>query len=146
MKVFLAAPFTQLLRDDVPGIGHYRSLLSQIIGLLEEAQIDVHSSHKREQWGAALDKPEIALRTDLDEIFRSDLLVAILGSPPSPGVQLEIGFAIALNKMILVLSKKGAFIPYLNRGFSIFPNVTLLEYSDDLDLIALVKKYVSTAR
>jgi nucleoside 2-deoxyribosyltransferase len=144
MKIFLAAPFTQLLEPDGAGIGRFRAIIREVMTIIEEAGHSVVCAHEREEWGLRLDTPARALKLDLTEIEISDVLLAIVGSPPSPGVQLEIGFAIAKQRKMVVCVKLGDFVPYLLRGIDSLPSVVLLEYSQETDLLAKLRDYFSS--
>jgi nucleoside 2-deoxyribosyltransferase len=141
-RLFLAAPFTQLLQTSgqTATMGNYRRVLEGLIDLFDANNIEVFNAHKREEWGAKLEQPAKALSYDLDEISRSDLIVAIIGAPPSPGVQLEIGYAIALKKPIILLIKNNEFVPYLARGLGIITPIKEIGYDNDDDILQLLKK------
>jgi hypothetical protein len=128
--VFLSAPFTQLLQDQGGGLpAETRGHLESIIDRLEARGWSVDNAHRRERWGAALDRPLAALTADLKGIETADTLVAIIGSPPSPGVQLEIGFALARGKEILLVVGRDDPIPYLIRGVIDRESVVLVRRS-----------------
>jgi nucleoside 2-deoxyribosyltransferase len=145
-RVFLAAPFTQLIpRNGEPLPDVVKSRLLSLIHVVEhEFNLQVHCAHQRERWGQDLDPPGLALERDIDEITRADVLVAILGSPPSPGVQFELGYAIALGKRILILKQKDQFVPYLNRDLDARANIRSLAYERDEEVTAIVRKYLET--
>ncbi|MBZ0139952.1 MAG: nucleoside 2-deoxyribosyltransferase [Pseudorhodoplanes sp.] len=134
--VFLAAPLTQLLnsKNGDQSIGSFSSVLAEIIDVFESRSLTVFNAHRRESWGRSLEAPDVALKKDLDEILRSDVVVAIIGSPPSPGVQLEIGYSLALNKPILLLVKNGEFVPYLNRRMGLAGTALTIVYERDEDI------------
>jgi nucleoside 2-deoxyribosyltransferase len=140
-RLFLAAPFTQLLQSTGPtaALGNYRHILEGVIELFDANNIEVFSAHKREEWGEKLEQPAKALNYDLDEISRSDLVVAIIGAPPSPGVQLEIGYAIALKKPIVLLLKKNEFVPYLTRGLGALIPTKEIWYDHDSQIAQILK-------
>lgn len=135
MKVFLAAPFTGLI-DPLTGRvqANFVNELNEIIMHLSSNGCQVISAHEREEWGADLDHPDTALRLDLDGIENCDLLIAVVGDPPSPGVQLEIGYALALKKPIILILHPDQFIPYLLRKPDASFNVQTIR-SDDLSAI-----------
>jgi len=113
--VFVAAPLTQTLNADTGRVAEqYRAWLEGVIGALEEAGHKVISAHVREKWGERLDAPTTALKTDLDELRRADAVVAHVGSPPSPGVQFELGAATSLRIPVVLLFDSGRPRPYLN--------------------------------
>jgi len=141
-RLFLAAPFTQLLQTtgQTTTVGNYRRVLEGLIDLFDVNNIETFNAHKREEWGAKLEQPAKALSYDLDEISRSDLIIAIIGAPPSPGVQLEIGYAIALKKPIILLVKNNEFVPYLARGLGIMTPIKEIGYDNDDEIVQLLKK------
>lgn len=130
--VFLSAPFTQLLTGDgLPPV--IRERLDAIIDHLEAEKWFVGNAHKREEWGRRLDSPYTAVNADLKEIDGAGVMVAILGSPPSPGVQLEIGFALARHKKLVVIADVDDPMPYLIRGVIERESVVLIRQPDGQD-------------
>ncbi len=128
MKLFLSAPLTQYLA--MPGrttLDDFRTEWTRLTEVLEAAGHDVFSAHRRESWGADLDLPGPALSADLAGLDESDLVIAYVGSPPSPGVQLELGYAVARQKSLVVFVDRGQAAPYLVRGL---PTVTEAEIVD----------------
>src|ERR1051326_6691041 len=83
--IFLSAPFTQLMTEKGLPTG-IREHLNFVIDHLEADGWSVDNAHKRERWGASLDSPFTAVASDLKGIENAQILIAILGSPPSPGV------------------------------------------------------------
>lgn len=130
MKIFLAAPLTSYM-DAKTGVLDSRvaTCLRRIIEALRSSGHQVRNAHEVEDWGRALAAPGIALKRDLADLDKSDILVAILGDPPSPGVQLEIGYALANSLPVLLLAQNEAQVPYLLRDFS------LVRYGDCDDAI-----------
>ena len=141
-RVFLAAPFTQLVRREngTDTIGSFKAVLQGVIELFESKNLHVFNAHRREAWGQSLENPKQALSRDLEEMARADLVVAIVGSPPSPGVQLELGYAIAFQKPILVLCKRGDFVPYLNGGLDAVTPSKFLEYDHESQISDLLRR------
>ena len=126
-KIFLAAPFTQYLKEGVfdPEV---KTGLESIYNNLLEDGYQVFSAHTKEDWGKDLDAPPTALPRDLNELSDCDLLVAFIGSPASPGVQMEIGAAIILRKPIIYLVERGKEAPYLLNGLSVVTKSQLINY------------------
>lgn len=134
--IFLSAPFTQLLTEKgLPP--KMRERLNALINHLEAEGWAVGNAHKREGWGRELDSPYSALTADLEGIDAAGTVVAILGSPPSPGVQLEIGFALARHKRLILIADYLDPMPYLIRGAVEQDSVVLIqerEPSNDYEL------------
>lgn len=123
--LFLSGPFTQLLEGNgLPA--EFRERLTAVIDHLEARGWSVDNAHRRERWGASLDSPYSAVTADLEGIEKAEVLVAFLGIPPSPGVQLEIGFALARNKRIVVIADDYDQMPYLIRGIVEEDSVVLI--------------------
>lgn len=119
-KIFLAAPFTQTM-DHASGKvqNQFKEDLQSVYLALKNKGYEIFSAHVREKWGDALEDPATALVRDLSELRESDVVVAFIGSPPSPGVQMELGSAITMNKPILYLVREGDTAPYLLDGIPI---------------------------
>ena len=130
MQIFLAAPFTQMLDSDGAFEPRFRGELAQLQIYLEELGHDVFSAHSREKWGEALDTPGGALAIDLAQIDRCDALVAVIGNPPSPGVQLELGYAIAMKKPLVLVADPLGDQPYLVDGIPPLTSATLIRVTN----------------
>ena len=129
MIIFLAAPFTAKIQKNNNSIPHdYRDWLKTIIETLRSEGHDVICAHERENWGKEIDTPKVALQQDWDAISESDILVAYIGDPPSPGVQMEIGYASALGKTIVLLHKYDEYLPYLNSGLKKMPRTVYIRF------------------
>jgi nucleoside 2-deoxyribosyltransferase len=127
--IFLSAPFSQLLtKDGLPA--ETRERLVAVIDHLEAEGWSVDNAHKRERWGTSLDSPYRAMTADLKGIDDAGIVVAILGSPPSPGVQLEIGFALARKKKLVLIADTDDPMPYLIRGVVERASVILIRSTD----------------
>lgn len=125
--IFLSAPMTQFVSGDLAKMDEFRTQWTQVAHALELGGHRVISAHEREAWGADLDDPESALAADLEGLQKSDLVVAYVGEPPSPGVQLELGYAIAKHKRIVTFIKRGQTEPYLVHGLHVLPDTQVVE-------------------
>jgi nucleoside 2-deoxyribosyltransferase len=133
--VFLSAPFSQLLTDK--GLPEeFRKRLEEIIQHLEAKGWSVGSAHEREAWGEKLDSPYKAVNADLQGIEDASALVAILNSPPSPGVQMEIGFALARGKKLVLVGSPNETMPYLIRGVKERESVVTVPDAEDIHELA----------
>jgi hypothetical protein len=145
-SAFLSAPFTALLDAHD---GRYpqseRQTIETIYDRLTARGWTIHNAHRRERWGDSIDTPYSALVKDLEAIDDSEQLVAIVGDPPSPGVQLEIGFALARGKRILVICGRPGGLPYLMRGVIEHESATFIsseQHGDDHRLAELVVEHL----
>lgn len=99
----------QLLRADRI---EYLSALRQ--AFLEKGMA-VFSAHHNEDWGCSWLPPEICTPADFLAVQRSDVVCALLGQSLSPGVLVELGWASALGKPVVILAGDGP-LPQLVRG------------------------------
>lgn len=112
MRIFLAFPFTFKLQGKGLLPGEYILELTQLKKGLEKMGHTVKMAHEREKWGEELLPPEICTKLDFDDISKSDLVVAYPGNPPSGGVHIELGWASALGKQIIIIKKnKDSYSP-----------------------------------
>jgi nucleoside 2-deoxyribosyltransferase len=105
LRVFLAAPFTQLI-DSRDGLvdASSRSDLRAMYDALAARGYSVFLAHEREAWGKELMTPEECTPLDFAEMEKADVVCAHLGNPPSLGVQIELGWASSLRKPMLILT------------------------------------------
>lgn len=142
MRVFLAAPFTAMV-ETVDGRTllalPFADLLATLLATLRARGCTVTSSHERERWGADIYAPERALAADLEQIRLADLLVALIGDPPSPGVQMELGHALAFSKPIAAFhTQPFERLPHLTKGMASRAEVTITRYDSAEELVNLV--------
>ncbi|GAB2537628.1 nucleoside 2-deoxyribosyltransferase [Nocardia heshunensis] len=106
--VFVAGPFYKLV-DPVTGAmrAEDRERFEWLIDYFEGRGCLVYNAHRREHWGEAFLEPDDFTRLDYEEIATADLLVAVPGPPASLGTHIELGWASALGKPILLLLERG---------------------------------------
>jgi hypothetical protein len=137
--VFLGGPFKASV-DPATGTlrAAERTRLESVIARLESDGYEVHNAHRREGWGAAFLTPEECTRLDFEEISASDVFVAFPGAPASPGTHVEIGWASALGKPVVLLLEDGAEYAFLVRGLHTVADVVALPVGPDSDVAGLV--------
>ncbi|MGV3662997.1 MAG: nucleoside 2-deoxyribosyltransferase [Prosthecobacter sp.] len=146
MKIFLAAPFTT---NVITGKGleeGFAALLRRLIKELRDSGHEVFSAHEREQWGRAIDPAEKALQDDLSELRAADVVIALIGDPPSPGVQMELGGALILEKPILALVEMGSERPYLLAGMHQVTTALVREYESIEKILTHIKEFFATLK
>lgn len=131
-KIFLAGPFKSLV-DSNTGVMSDASigLFSVIIDYFEERGWEVHSAHRRENWGRDFMTPDECTLQDYGEIARCDYFVAFPGSPASPGTHMELGWASALRKPVIMLLQAEKTYAYLVQGLRQITQVESIEYNDN---------------
>lgn len=128
-KIFLAAPFHSYMdykkgkmRED--RIQQIRSLLKYF----REKGYIVESAHERERWGEDWYTPEVCTPLDFKQVESSDFLIAMPGNPPSGGVHVELGWASALGKKVILLLEEGANYTNLVLGLEELTSVEFVYY------------------
>ncbi|WJV53691.1 nucleoside 2-deoxyribosyltransferase [Pectobacteriaceae bacterium CE90] len=131
-RMFLAGPFKSLVNSR-SGIMSDESitLFSRIIIFFENIGWNVHSAHRRENWGKDFMTPDACTKKDYEEISRCDCFVAFPGSPVSPGTHIELGWASALGKPIIMLLETQKTYAYLVQGLNQITRVEYIEYENN---------------
>ncbi|MCS0634820.1 nucleoside 2-deoxyribosyltransferase [Streptomyces sp. LP05-1] len=144
--LFLAGPFIQLL-DPLTGRmpEAARTPFTELIAHFEALGVSVHNAHRREAWGAELMRPEVCTPLDRDEIRRADAFVALPGHPASPGTHIEIGWASAFGKPIVLLLERGREYTFLVRGLGTVATVEYVEYTVLADALPEVDRALRRA-
>lgn len=133
--IFLAAPFTNWMQGADGLNSEKRGLLTRAIEALESSGHEVTSAHVREEWGRDLDPPAAALAMDTAAIEAADVLVAVMDGTPSPGLDMELGIALALEKEIVLARRAGAAAGYLIDGLPRVARCEVVEWRDEDDLV-----------
>lgn len=145
MKIFFAAPFTKIINNENGLVDpQFKVWINKIVQEFRSSGHNVFLAHEREEWGAKLDSPEKALKLDWEEIEKSDVVLAYIGNPPSPGVQMELGYASALRKPIVVFSVNNEEIPYLTKGLSAVTNATFKKIKKPEDATEILINILNT--
>jgi nucleoside 2-deoxyribosyltransferase len=142
LRVFLAAPYSQWMSVTEGRVAdEWRVPLERLRRALIEAGARVFSAHHNEDWGAGWLPADQCTPADFLAMRATDLVVAVLGEPLSGGVAVELGWASAFTKpVVLVGARSGARSP-LVAGLGTITPVTVVEYDDfrvDLDPAGVV--------
>ena len=96
--MFVAAPFKQAIDPETSAFDTaLRRQITNLIKFLSTAGYEVRSAHLHEAWGTMMVSPEECTRRDFEDINACEWLIAIPGSPASPGTCVELGWASALG-------------------------------------------------
>ncbi|MGH3717729.1 MAG: nucleoside 2-deoxyribosyltransferase [Pseudonocardiaceae bacterium] len=106
-RVFLAAPFAQWLSEDGLVDPTWRDRLSMLRQGFLDAGMPVFSAHHNERWGAGWLPAEVCVPNDFRAMETCDVVCAYLGTPASAGVCIELGWASAMRKPILLVLDRG---------------------------------------
>lgn len=119
VHVFIAAPYSQWMDWSS---GHVAAAPRAFLTALRHAMLErgwaVFSAHVNEGWGAGWLPPEVCTPADYSAVRRADVVCAVLGDPPSPGVLIELGWASALGKPTVILVTATSTPPHLVLGLS----------------------------
>ncbi|WP_082119602.1 nucleoside 2-deoxyribosyltransferase [Saccharothrix sp. ST-888] len=145
-SLFLAGPFIQLLD---PATGEMpdeaRAPFDILIKHFEAQGLSVHNAHRREAWGAELMRPEQCTGLDQEEIRKADVFVALPGFPASPGTHIEVGWASAFDKPIVLLLERGREYTFLIQGLHTVATVEYVVYTDIAGSLAAVDRAMRRA-
>lgn len=144
MNIFVAAPFVGKIDPRNGKVEpFFRGELSSIICSLREQGHDVSSAHEREGWGENLMPAEVCTPLDFQAIEECDLLIAIPGDPASGGVHIEIGYATALEKPIILVLKSDSIYTTLLDGLHKSTNTAHMYYRESIkELVSGLKENV----
>jgi nucleoside 2-deoxyribosyltransferase len=106
-------PFTRRLQPA------YEQFVRSIYALLQDASRDIFLALEREKWGQNLMAPDTCTPLDFAEMERCDVVVAYPGK--SCGVAVELGWASALGKPIILLIDENTSTSPLVRGIGSLP-------------------------
>jgi len=137
-RIFLAAPFTKyLIKDEFPP--HAFEQITHFMETLRLEGYSVFSAHEREDFGNKLMPPDLCTRLDFEEMSQCDVMVAIM-SDDSYGVSVEIGWASALNKPIILVNPNNRQYPSpLIEGIGQVTTMTTV--SNITEVFSVVKNY-----
>ncbi|MFA5763987.1 MAG: nucleoside 2-deoxyribosyltransferase [archaeon] len=141
MQIFLGAPFTQDINKETKVMhDHKTELLKNIMNYLEEKGHIVKNAHSREKFGVELMTPNVCTKADFDEVNNCDIFMAIVGNPPSGGVHVELGWASALNKKIILLLHEGQEYSPLITGLTSVSNTKIVKFKDESEFPKILDK------
>jgi nucleoside 2-deoxyribosyltransferase len=132
--VFLAAPYSNRFdpatdRKDTD----LKETLENVLQMLKNNGYDIRSAHIREDWGNKLMKPRDFVPLDYKWIKESDLVIAYIDGTSS-GLYIELGWASALGKNILILYKEGTHFSPMLLGLDVMTHVEILPFNNNKDL------------
>lgn len=143
-KIFLAGPYKQFINNSGVLINSHINDIKSLIHCLEDMNYHVDNAHRREQWGKAMMTPDVCTKKDFQSIQACNFFIAFPGFPASPGTHIEIGWASALDKEIILLLKKDVEYAYLIQGLLTVSRVKYIYYETISDCQAQLQDYLHT--
>lgn len=130
MKIFLGTPITGLLDQNNKFSERNRTYLEHIISSLRRNERNVFCAIEREKWGEELLSGDVCTWLDYKEMLDADIFISIPNK--SHGVHVEIGWASALNKKIIILiNKKFGIKSPLIEGLHKLTNTEIITFEDN---------------
>jgi nucleoside 2-deoxyribosyltransferase len=135
--VFVGGPFLHLVDPKTGRMSDRdQERFERLIGYFEQRGAKVYNAHRREAWGSAfLTAPEVT-KLDFTEIGDSDLFVAFPGVPVSPGTHVEIGWASAFGKPMVLFLEKDERHTFLVTGLETVANIEFIWFEDYEEIFA----------
>lgn len=140
-SVYLSCPMASVKEEEYKAI---RVLTLKIPNVLKEhcGVTDVYTPAEHIETQDNFDEPEKAAIDNYEKLKKAEVLLCIYPRPVASSMLNEIGYAIALNKKIIifVLKRYRSKLPYfLKDGEKSFPNLKIYEYVKDEDVIKKIK-------
>lgn len=132
-KVFLAFPFSNIMDENKRVIEKYEMFLKESRNEIIARGCEVFLAHYREEWGKGLMTAEQCTPLDLMEMESTALVLAFPGSPISGGVHIELGWASAKGKKIVLFLKNGEEYSPLIHGMNQVTDTEIIYYDDITD-------------
>ena len=116
LRVVLSAPFTQWMDPDIGRVSEeWRQRLDFLRCRLIWHGALVFNAHHNEDWGVGWLPPAECTPADFVAVQEADVMCAIVGAPASGGVLMELGWASAFGKpVVLVLSPNVTYTPLIH--------------------------------
>ena len=134
--VFVGGPFTGVIDPETKMVRpQHRERYLRLLSFFEEHGWATLSAHRAEGWGTAILPANSCTPRDLEWMRACDLFVAFPGDPVSPGTHIEIGWASALNKPMVLLLEPECRHADLVTGLATVAPVTYVTYSDRPELL-----------
>ncbi|MEV0323042.1 nucleoside 2-deoxyribosyltransferase [Streptomyces sp. NPDC050658] len=138
--VFVGGPFKALIDSDTGVIPERsRARFLTIIEFFEGKGWAVLSGHREEEWGATVATSDVCTGRDWRWMHQCDLFVAFPGDPVSPGTHVELGWASALGRPVIVVTDPGQRVADLVLGLGEVTDVQYLEWCEPTVLKDLAK-------
>jgi len=132
MKIYVAGPLRALVDKENNIKPEYVEKIEKLRIFLKEKGYEVYIPHEFEGYAEAkkLSVDEIALN-DFNEIRSSDIVICYPGDPPSGGTCVELGWATAWAKRVILLLKRTKDYSSLIKGISELDRVIVIGYSNN---------------
>lgn len=145
-KIYIAAPFRAFATEEgdrfygIMDDNDYQTFLEGVDLKLKEWGYKTCLPHRDEgKWGELYILPEDIAEICFKHIESSSLVIVFPGK--SRGVHVEVGYAAALRKKMIVFLRQGETESTLLRGLSRITECICLRYSSEKDVFELLEKH-----
>jgi nucleoside 2-deoxyribosyltransferase len=143
MNIFLATSFSSKVDAHGAVLSEFKRQLERLITLCEAEGFSVFCAARQDGWRLNDVDPVDAFNKDIQALDKADAVIALVGNnPPSAGVRLELGYALAKGKRMLCLYDAKERFPYVDIGLAAQPSVTKAVYHNFDDIIRDTNSYI----
>ncbi len=147
MRVYIAAPYTSKStptnyhRSEIKDAS-YINFLDSIESVPKSLGFETFLPHRDlHNWGKAKLSEDDVGRKSMEELKKSDLLIAY--PEKSVGVNIELGWASAFNKKVLILINENDQISIMHLGLKGVTDAKIIKFRDIMDLRSKLREELS---
>jgi len=151
MKAYIAAPYTS--KSSTQGNPHhgkitdtsYINFLDSIESVIRSSGFQTFLPHRDlHKWGTANLSAEEIGRKSMEQVKNSDLLIAY--PEQSTGVNIELGWASASKKKILILINENDRISIMHSGLQGVTDSKIIKFKDIMDLRTKLREELASLK
>jgi nucleoside 2-deoxyribosyltransferase len=141
-KIFIACPISKYVKDKSMDY-NFKSFIQSVYKQCTTFSNEVFLAIKRENYGEAIMPGEVCVPLDYQALVETDCVIAF--PEDSMGVAVEIGWASALNKNILIfVDQRFSYSPLITSVDKICPaEVVSIDFNYSLECQNKIKNYIS---
>lgn len=136
--LFLSIPVSENFNSSGTFRPERRAFYESAFGALRGLCVDIECAALNEEWGAVKLKTVEFTRYDLEAIDRSDGLMVISNTRLSSDIYLEIGYAAAQMKPILMVLPWGTRLTYMLEGLAELGKLNVIRFDSEVEVVALL--------
>ena len=151
MRAYIAAPYTKKTsNENSPHYGEvtdmsYINFLNSVESVVRSIGFDTFLPHRDlHEWGKAHLPEDAVVKNSFQELKNSDLLIAY--PEQSVGVNIELGWACAFKKKILILLNENDRVSIMHSGLKGITDSEIVKFRDITDLRTKLKERLSSIK
>jgi nucleoside 2-deoxyribosyltransferase len=145
MKIFLSVSYSSQVDATGKVFPEYRKELESVISVFEKINHHVYCAPREDLWTLNDTSPADAFEVDMRNVNECNLFVAFVGNKVSAGIQMEMGFALAKGKRIIIAIPATDKLGYVNQGLIDTRSAEILVYADSKDLQTKLAELMATS-